>query len=255
MKEYLENIGKKFFDAEYLKTSVKSVVIIFCDGEPMGSGVFINSNTILTAKHVVENYKIITAIQELNEVSEDDILTIGNEYTVHTCNISENSDLALLLTVEPYKNIVPRINFNYPNVNDYCMTYSYQKFKNEDDILFRNFVGSNGKILELYPYSRDSKWINYPSFCINTKFTPGMSGGPIFDIDGCLCGIVCTGSDGDDENEYAVGSLLHPLLGIKLQLSDDRAFTLIEMLKTRNLINTLNLDIGIELYNEYLKIK
>ena len=247
----LENIGKKFFYAEELKNeTLEAIVIIFCDGIPMGTGIFIGKNLILTAKHVIDNYtsEQITAMQEIGIINED-VQSKVRDYTIYTCNISDNSDMAILLTKEIYDNNLPTINFNYPNINDYCMALSYQKLKMEDDILYRNFVASNGKIIDLYEIKRDNHMVNFPSFCIDTIFTAGMSGGPIFDINSKLCGIVSTGC-GD---LYSIGTLLHPMLGIKIQL-ESRGFSLYEMTKTKNYISTYTLNDGIILYNEYLNI-
>ena len=66
---------------------------------------------------------------------------------------------------------------------------------------------------EVYPESRDSVLLPCPSFEIETYFIGGMSGGPIFNEAGELCGLICFGYD---HAPIATGVVLWPMLGIPI---------------------------------------
>lgn len=75
-----------------------------------------------------------------------------------------------------------------------------------------------GEIIDVHHIKRDSTLVNFPSFQVNTRFDPGMSGGPIFNDNGHLCGVIsvgCTFSDSDEDNcnHHSYGATLWPLMG------------------------------------------
>jgi hypothetical protein len=72
-----------------------------------------------------------------------------------------------------------------------------------------------GKVTEVWPESRDSSFLPFPCFSVEeTAFIGGMSGGPIFNKAGHLCGLICTGFDGAP---VVFGSVLWPMLGIPIR--------------------------------------
>lgn len=60
---------------------------------------------------------------------------------------------------------------------------------------------STGCVLDIHRSMRDSSMLNFPCFSVDAKFPSGMSGGAVFNDKKELCGLVCTGSDGDLEQK------------------------------------------------------
>jgi hypothetical protein len=56
--------------------------------------------------------------------------------------------------------------------------------------------------------------LSFPSFEVKTHFIGGMSGGPIFNEAGELCGLICSGYD---DAPIAYGVVLWPMTGIRIE--------------------------------------
>lgn len=73
--------------------------------------------------------------------------------------------------------------------------------------------GSVGLVAEVYPVRRDLGMLNWPCFRITVGTFSGMSGGPAFDKNGHLVGVLCAGDgpgDGVDSPSYI--SMIYPAL-------------------------------------------
>jgi hypothetical protein len=78
---------------------------------------------------------------------------------------------------------------------------------------------SVGEVTEIFPVKRDSGLLRFPCYSTNARFEHGMSGGPIFNDDGNVCGIICDGlphEEGVDDHSH--GSTLWPLSGFLVDL-------------------------------------
>lgn len=78
---------------------------------------------------------------------------------------------------------------------------------------------SVGEVNEVHMLRRDTAMLPFPSFRTNAEFAPGMSGGPVYDSDGSLCGIVCSsvaGNDADEPISYA--ALLWPCCAVEVDV-------------------------------------
>jgi len=51
---------------------------------------------------------------------------------------------------------------------------------------------------------------------VEAHFIGGMSGGPIFNQAGELCGLVCSGGSGDEDVPISNGVVLWPMAGIRI---------------------------------------
>lgn len=81
---------------------------------------------------------------------------------------------------------------------------------------------SVGIVREIYEWKRDSKFLPFPCYHVGARFDAGMSGGPVYDETGALCGIVCANLQGShlDGEPVSYVSTLWPLF--RLVLSADR---------------------------------
>jgi hypothetical protein len=72
---------------------------------------------------------------------------------------------------------------------------------------------SIGTVTQVFPEKRDSSLLSFPSYEVEAHFIGGMSGGPIFNEAGELCGLVCSGYD---DAPVAYGVVLWPMVGIRI---------------------------------------
>jgi S1-C subfamily serine protease len=59
-----------------------------------------------------------------------------------------------------------------------------------------------GEVIEIYEEYRDRVMLNFPCFQINARFDGGMSGGPVFNQEGQICGVICASLDAPTEEGY-----------------------------------------------------
>lgn len=77
-----------------------------------------------------------------------------------------------------------------------------------------------GKVIVAHPVKRDSVMLGFPSFETNARYDSGMSGGPMFNELGNVCGIICSSFDSsNDEEHISFASLLWPFLGVSIRVS------------------------------------
>ncbi len=63
-----------------------------------------------------------------------------------------------------------------------------------------NLIISTGLIEEHFHLRRDARMINFPAVQGNFAAGKGMTGGPVITEDGCVCGIICSSIDPDDDH-------------------------------------------------------
>jgi hypothetical protein len=86
---------------------------------------------------------------------------------------------------------------------------------------------STGEILDVYPQRRDRATMPYPSLHTNARFDGSMSGGPVFNESGEMCGLICSSypPSSTDEPHASFVALLWTLMTIPVSVArtDDRA--------------------------------
>lgn len=72
-----------------------------------------------------------------------------------------------------------------------------------------------GLVEEIYHLKRDSARMPFPSFQTDARYDGGMSGGPIFNPDGHVCGVVCSSipPETPGETHTSFGSSIWPIIG------------------------------------------
>lgn len=91
--------------------------------------------------------------------------------------------------------------FGQPQIGQYCVGLGYPQ--TQGDVSY-GMQASRGAIEEIHRNRRDTVLSTFPSFRTNALYKPGMSGGPIVDINGSVIGIIAHGTEADDP-EFVTG--------------------------------------------------
>lgn len=213
----------------------------------IGSGVFIADRLIMTARHVVEDYwdtfnksrvRIDQPGKKMADFAMFAIQAPGNSaetalWASSKLSICPYSDL-VLISVVPVDDLAKAqsplrplsMNILPPAKGEKITAFGYASTRIVDEIGQKiefelNPSVSMGTVTEVFPEKRDSCQLPFPSYEIQGHFIGGMSGGPIFNEVGELCGLVCSGlSDASveysDEPPVAWGVVLWPIAGIRI---------------------------------------
>jgi hypothetical protein len=79
---------------------------------------------------------------------------------------------------------------------------------------------TTGEVLEVYAQGRDKVLAPFPCFRTSARFDDAMSGSPVFDEQGILCGIVCSNMPPElpDGEHSSIVTLLWPLAGLEIDI-------------------------------------
>jgi hypothetical protein len=77
---------------------------------------------------------------------------------------------------------------------------------------------SVGQVLEVYEHGRDTVMLPFPCYRTNARSKPGMSGAPVFNDSGPLCGLISTAMEGgEDEGDHIYyAAALWPSMGTQI---------------------------------------
>jgi Trypsin-like peptidase domain len=233
------------------EVGLRLVVDFYSDApQVVGTATVLCRNLLVTAGHVLEEIRTcsrridegkfevdvsLSAVQVLARPEPEYI--IWDVFTITFCPVS---DIALLhLATNPGSSHPkselqirqPQINPFPPDIGERVAAFGYRKSVLQ---VSKNAAGGNhidlndepmvsvGVVKKLYEMSRDSSVLPFPCYQVSARFDRGMSGGPVFDETGCLCGIVCSNFEGSHVCDEPVSHVttLWPLF--RLILSADR---------------------------------
>lgn len=118
---------------------------------------------------------------------------------------------------ERYAFPIARLSARVPKQGTHILAMGYSRFTIQSDVTAQevrevvmkpNFSVSTGEVLQVFPEGRDTfrdldgrPAGSLPTACFETsaRFNPGMSGGPVFDENFAVCGVVSTGLNSDGE--------------------------------------------------------
>lgn len=209
-----------------------------------GTAVIIGPYLAITAKHVIDDFN-----REFDEINTDYLPNgeIAGTYHLQLFQILENGNSCRLWNVtrlwssnftdivvlrlspiaqEALKYEWPLLGIDLipPNIGDRisCFGYSDPKITKRDHQIewHVNPVTSVGEVKAVHNEKRDNSRLCFPCFQTNARYDGGMSGGPVFNETGKLCGIICSNmpphADGEDHVSYVAS--LWPLMGIRIDL-------------------------------------
>ena len=189
----------------------------------IGTAFPIGQRILVTAKHVLEeawkargNIEISRNLFAVQTLTKDGIIL----WVITQAITHKTADL-MILDVDPEANrhnpnlwVPPwRLRRNAPRKGDMVMAIGYIEGKLR--IASRNPNGGGvlelsdqgqiefGMVRTVHNKGRDRVMLPGPCFEIGARFRPGMSGSPVFDKSGRICGIISTGVEGA-VSSYAV---------------------------------------------------
>ncbi|WP_299521825.1 30S ribosomal protein THX [Winogradskyella sp.] len=211
-----------------------------------GSAVIIAPYLAITAKHIIEDFFnkydnkdkktlknktgeikgtfSLTAFQTLGGEKDKSIWSITRMWPcastdIYFLRLTPASQLAL-----DYKWKKITLDFKTVKVGERVSAFGYgnSKYIKEKSLNNLTYEASTsvGEIIEVYPEKRDSSRLNFPCFMTNSRYDGGMSGGPVFNERGFLCGLICSSLPARNINEEDVSyvSLLKPILMTQIDI-------------------------------------
>jgi len=214
--------------------------------EVVGTGTVLSGHLIITARHVIADLvsaavdgvmpKTLVAVQLVPLSGSFEYLI----WDIHQATLDPVADLALLhVAVNPARSSPnrthvwkqPVIEPFPPSVGAAVAAFGFCKGRvavSQNEAGGKHYdlndepMSSTGIVEEIHALRLDSVLRPFPCYRVSARFDPGMSGGPVFNESGALCGIVCTGMWGahEDGNPISYASTLWPMF--RLRVSQDR---------------------------------
>jgi V8-like Glu-specific endopeptidase len=241
-----------------------------------GTATFIAPHLAITAKHVIEHYWRVFKHSELKLPDSDfhqelkgNFNMIGVQFlnkgtttpalwNVTKLFFSRITDIVFLVmspfstTAREYKWRYPTIDFNPPKINSTISCFGYKDTFAEaehNDVKWKlDPTTSTGKVIEIHKTKRDNFSINFPCIHTNARFDPGMSGGPVFNDQGLLCGVISANlppsEEGEEHASYA--ALIWPSMSTPINLKregikENEYYPIFDLFKN-NFVKSNNID-------------
>jgi hypothetical protein len=240
----------------HIQQSVMPLLVI--SGESLtaiGTGFVITSNGLMmTAAHVLEeavkhgiprkrqdgglDYDLqLYAVYVTNRKNDDCDQYIGGPLPVVKFWHSPELDIAFCRLGSPYpeSNWMPnlpvfRLSPSVPTVGERICGCGYHQMKGNighptengkiEVHYSQDTAYTPGRVIEVYPVRRDSVMLRFPCFRTDARFDAGMSGGPVVNQEGNVCGVICSSLPGDQSNpaHLSYASLIWPAFGTPIEI-------------------------------------
>lgn len=187
-----------------------------------------------TIEHHLEFYALYLTAKTHGENNE---LTLGGLLPIHRVWYSRELDIGFcwltrpIIDGEPLRFPILRLSPGLPKVGENMLGFGYHIMKGnisgevkDGKILIdysQNTAFTRGTIVRVFPIKRDSAMLSFPCFQTNARFKHGMSGGPIINERGDVCGVICSSFPFVEDNpEYiSYASLIWPALGTSIEVA------------------------------------
>lgn len=209
----IDNWG--FFEGVVLALSFRGPEGVSTDG----SAVMVAPGVALTAKHTLMPHFDALRDGSVSMVALgpwDDRVTIWN---LAGLTLPKDGDLAIL-SLRAASDLPPDncyrqavITTRTPKIGETVtfIGFRMESFSDEDGFQGQAFA-SRGVVVDVYPQKRDSATMPWPSFQIDSHAVGAMSGGPVFDSDGSLIGLLSSSLESSEKNGPSFASLLWPIV-------------------------------------------
>jgi len=186
-----------------------------------------------TIEHHLEFYALYLTAKTHGENNE---FTLGGLLPIHRVWFSQELDIGYcwltspIIDGAPLKYPIFRLSPGLPKVDENILGFGYHSMKGaigefKDGKIWIEYsqdtAFTRGKIVEVFPIKRDSAMLPFPCFHTNARFEHGMSGGPIINERGDVCGVICSSFPlVENSPEYiSYGSLIWPALGTSIEVA------------------------------------
>jgi len=227
--------------------SIAGRLVVFPDDRRVdfsGSCVRLAGNLYLTAKHLIEDYLEKYGSGGTTITLDFWIVHVfpGPEYEIWRVDrswFSLTSDLAILHTVplndtagHPKTRNCAALSLQPPPIGSRITGFGYHGctgIVRKDGEGTRHIeingrgAATVGEVREIHRERRDNFRLNFPCFRANARFDGGMSGGPVINDQGRVCGIICSNLPPDelDAEHTSYAATLWPVMAIPINLGDD----------------------------------
>jgi hypothetical protein len=222
-------------------------IIAHLDGESQvfGTGVIIGQHIAIVARHVFDEFirhyfqtdietLMRTRKRQFDRLSMEALQFVkagkgGWRWRITKFHWSRLTDV-MFVQIEPtneeqlgYRFARPTIKISPPAIGERIAAFGFRCLKIEpvgDDGVFVCVDGftSIGYVTDVLHVKKDDGFLSFPCFEVNARFDGGMSGGPVFDSTGRLCGIICSSLEppAEDPNGEHISyvTTLWPMLSI-----------------------------------------
>ena len=223
---------------------------------PLGTGFIISSGGLMmSARHVIEQAQSfkerrigdngqyydhfeLYAVYQTDEKNTDDPTTyIGGLLPIDKAWFNESFDICafavgilknnvpVIFPALPLSPSLPKVGVNVLGMGYHSSTAQITSNTPERlNITYKQESGlTRGRIVEVFPISRDRGMLNFPCFQTDARFEGGMSGGPIINEAGHVVGVICSSLPPTEEDPTYIsyGSLIWPVLLTEVQGLDD----------------------------------
>jgi hypothetical protein len=211
-----------------------------------GTAIIIGNNLAITAQHVISDFFAYFEGHQLDALPNSEIPgtfymqvfqilnegksgLIWNVTRLWSCNFTDIAVLRLTPFSKDavnYKWRLPILELIPPSVGDRVSAFGYRNARVsqlQGSITWKvDPKTSIGEVKEVHGEKRDICRLPFPCFQTNARYDGAMSGGPVFNDNGHLCGIICSNlppsSDSQEEDHASYVTSLWPLMGLKIDM-------------------------------------
>jgi serine protease Do len=115
-----------------------------------------------------------------------------------------------------------RLTGRWPKVGDQVMAIGFAELGSiqdhaiDADVLTERMYGSIGRVTEVLPRGREHR--PWPTFAVDNHWPGGMSGGPVFNQDGEVIGLVSSSDEPGSDNAQSYAFWFAPIRGLQRNL-------------------------------------
>ena len=240
-KEYARIFLKRGNYVVYKETDIKtyptSAMYTQKRSEGENSTIWTGTGFALLNGYVVTNYHVIANAKSINVKTNS--ISNKNSYQAKLIAMDKSNDLAILQISDKYfvgYNQIPyKVKLNTSDVGENVFVLGYP---------LTSTMGNEIKLTTGVISSKTGYMGNVALYQISAPVQPGNSGGPLFDDNGNLIGIICAKHEGAENVGYAIKT---SYLGNLIEVCSD-----ISIIPSHNTISTLSLANKVKKIEQYV---